>query len=233
MTTATIPGADVRLRNAVVRALDWDPELNASEIGVSAVDGVVTLTGFVDSYAGKLAAERAAKRVRGVRAVANDLMVRLRIARSDTDIAHDVAKALALTPALADTVQAAVHQGRITLTGMVEWWYQKELAETIVRHLRGVLAINNYITVQPHAAQQDLRRRITRALHCHADFDARHLTVMTDNDVVTLSGTVASWTQREAAERAAACAPGVARVDNHIIVSPPAPSDADLLDEIC
>ncbi|HWV93353.1 MAG TPA: BON domain-containing protein, partial [Vicinamibacterales bacterium] len=115
MATVSITGTDIRLRGAVVRQLDWDPEVDASAIGVSADEGVVTLTGFVDSYADKLAAERVAKRVRGVRAVANDITVRLMVDRTDSDIAHDAAQALKLRPALADTVQVAVHRGHVTL----------------------------------------------------------------------------------------------------------------------
>ena len=114
MSTATITATDVRLRNAVVRQLDWDPEVDASAIGVAARDGVVTLTGFIDSYAGKLAAERVLKRVRGVRAVANDIRVRLLVERTDADIARDALLALRVVPALADTVVVTVHNGRVT-----------------------------------------------------------------------------------------------------------------------
>src|SRR3970040_624572 len=126
MTTASITQTDIRLRNAVVRQLDWDPEVDASEIGVTAKDGVVALTGFIDSYAAKLAAERVVKRVRGVCAVANDITVRLLVDRTDADIAHDAAQALKLIPALAGHVQVAVHAGRVTLTGTVEWLFQKQ-----------------------------------------------------------------------------------------------------------
>src|SRR5688572_28491447 len=106
MTTASITGTDVRLRNTVVRQLDWDPEVDASAIGVSASEGVVTLTGFIGTYTGKLAAERVAKRIRGVRAVANDIVVRLRVDSTDPEIAHDAMLCLKLRPALGDTVQA-------------------------------------------------------------------------------------------------------------------------------
>ena len=116
MSTATITDTDVRLRNAVVRQLDWDPEVDASAVGVAARDGVVTLTGFIDSYAGKLAAERVVKRVRGVRAVANDIKVRLVIEQTDADIARDTLLALKVVPVFADNVMATVHNGRVTLT---------------------------------------------------------------------------------------------------------------------
>src|SRR5512138_2815422 len=121
MSTATLSDADVRVRDSVMRQLEWDPQVEASAVGVAAKDGAVTLTGFIDSYAGKLAAERAAKRVRGVRAVADDLQVRLKIARADDEIAADAARALRLRSTLPESVQAAVHNGHVTLTGSVPW----------------------------------------------------------------------------------------------------------------
>jgi osmotically-inducible protein OsmY len=233
MTTASITGSDVRLRNTVVRQLDWDPEVDASAIGVSASEGVVTLTGFIDTYTGKLAAERVAKRVRGVRAVANDLVVRLRVDSTDPEIAHDAMHCLKLRPALGDTVQAMVHNGRVTLTGTVEWLYQKNQAEEAVRHIRGVAGVLNHIAVQPRTERRDVQKRIVRALHCDADLDARHIKVSIDDHLVTLTGTAGSWTQRETAERAAGSAPGIASVDNRIVVVPPESLECEPLDEIC
>jgi osmotically-inducible protein OsmY len=233
MTTESITHIDVRLRNSVVRQLDWDPEVDASAIGVAAKDGVVTLTGFIDSYAGKLAAERVAKRVRGVRAVANDITVRLRVERTDADIAHDAAQTLKLIPALADKVQAAVHSGHITLTGTVEWLYQRQQAENVVRPIHGVVGIFNHITVTPKTGQRDVQRRIVRALHRNADIDAQHITVTVDDDVVILRGTVGSWMQRDAVERAAGSAPGIRSVDNQIVVVPAEPHEFEPPDEIC
>ena len=125
MTTATLTGTDLRLRNFVVRELDWDPDVDAGAIGVTAKDGVVTLTGFVDTYAGKLAAERIAKRVRGVRAVANDITVRLTVDRTDADIAADAAAALKVQTTVPDNVQITVHHGHVGLTGTVEWFTRR------------------------------------------------------------------------------------------------------------
>ncbi len=150
VTTATLTEADVRVRDAVMRQLDWDPEVDASAVGVAAKNGTVTLTGFIDTYSGKLAAERAAKRVHGVRAVANDIEVRLRLERTDADIAQDAARALELHSMIPETVQAVVHNGHLTLTGKVEWLYQKESAERAVRHIRGVRGVLNHITVSAH-----------------------------------------------------------------------------------
>ena len=152
VTTATLTEADVRVRDAVMRQLDWDPEVDASAVGVAAKSGTVTLTGFIDTYSGKLAAERAAKRVHGVRAVANDIEVRLRLERTDADIALDAARALELCSMIPESVQAIVHNGHLTLTGKVEWLYQKESAERAVRHIRAVRSVLNHITVAPTAA---------------------------------------------------------------------------------
>lgn len=232
MSTLAITGTDVKLRNVVIRHLDWDPQLDASAIGVTAHDGVVTLTGFVGTYAEKLAAERAVKAIRGVRAVANDIVVRLMVDRSDDEIAHDAATALHTRQALADTVQAVVHRGHVTLTGDVEWLFQKDAAEALVRHIRGVVAVHNHIGVKARAQQRDVTRRIVRALHHHADVDARHIQVTVEGHHVTLTGTVTSWAEREAAERAAGAAPGVTQVENHLIVLP-LPLAEDDVDEIC
>lgn len=236
MTTANITRTDIRLRDSVVRQLDWSPEIDASAVGVAAKDGVVTLTGFVDSYTGKLGAERVVKQVRGVRAVANDIVVRLLVDRTDADIAHDAAQALELTPGLADNVQTVVHGGHVTLTGTVEWLFQKEQAENAVRHVRGLLSVNNHIAVNAKAGIRDVHRRIVRALHRNADVDSRHIDVSVSNDVVTLKGTARSWMQRDAAERAAGSAPGIRRVDNQISVEPWGAGEErewETVDEIC
>lgn len=232
MTTATLTGTDVRLRTFVVRELDWDNDVDASAIGVTAKNGVVTLTGFVDTYAGKLAAERIAKRVRGVRAVANDIIVRLTIERTDSDIAADAAAALKLQTTVADKVQLAVHRGHVGLTGNVEWFTQKEAAAAAVQHVPGVRGVVNYIEVAPKPAFRDVHRRIVAALHRNAEVDARNLRVEVNGDIVTLTGTVGSCLQRDAAERGAASAPGIRRVDNRVVVVP-GPTEEIEEEEIC
>ena len=220
MATATLTQDDRRVRDAVMRQLEWDPEVDASEVGVAAKHGTVTLSGFIDTYAGKLAAERAAKHVRGVRAVANDIEVRLRLERTDADIALDAARAMEIHSMIPEAVQAAVHNGHVTLTGKVEWLYQKDSAERVVRHIRGVRAVLNHITVAPKAEVRDVHRRILKALHHHSNVDARYITVSVSGNTATLTGTVDSWMQRDAAERAAASAPGVGYVDNQLEVRP-------------
>jgi osmotically-inducible protein OsmY len=212
-----------------MRQLDWDPEVDASAVGIAAKNGTVTLTGYINSYSGKLAAERAAKRVRGVRAVANDIEVRLKLARVDSDIAADVVHALELRSMIPDGVQAALHNGHVTLTGKVNWVFQKRDAEKAVRHIRGVRDVVNYIVVAPRAAERDVRHRIVEALHRNANLDARHITITVAGDKAILTGTVGSWLQRESAERAAADAPGISQVENRIAVE----SRLGDMDEIC
>lgn len=147
MSTGMLDQTDVLVRDAVMLQLQWDAEVDASAIGVTAQDGVVTLTGYIDTYAGKLAAERAAKRALGVRGVANDLQVRLRLERTDTDIARDAVRALEHASVLPEPVQAVVHSGHITLTGTVSSPFQRAAAEETVRHVRGVRRVVNRIQV--------------------------------------------------------------------------------------
>jgi osmotically-inducible protein OsmY len=213
--------------------LEWDPEVDASAIGVAASHGSITLTGYVDSYAGKLAAERSAQRLRGVRAVANDIEVRLRLERTDSDIAQDAVRALELRDSVPASVQVSVRNGHINLTGKVNWLFQSQDAERVVRHIRGVRHVLNHIVVAPHDAVRDVRRRIVRALHENADVDARHITVTVSGGTATLTGVAETWLQRESAERAAASAPGISHVDNRIVVEPSFESAVDSADEIC
>ena len=230
MTTASLTQTDIRVRDAVLRALEWDPAVDASAIGVSAQGGAVTLTGYIDSYAGKLGAERVAKRVRGVRAVANDIEVRLKLERTDSDIAADVVRALELRSTIPSGVQAAVHAGHVTLTGKAAWLYQKSDAEKAVRHVRGVRNVIDRITVAPRPVERDIQHRIAEALHRNANVDSRRIAVSVDGGTAILTGHAASWLQREAAERAAAAAPGIMQVDNRMVVDPPA---LEIAEEIC
>lgn len=231
MATAGLTDTDIRVRDAVLRQLEWDPEVNATEIGVSAKHGTVALTGFIDTYAGKLAAERAAKRVKGVRAVANDIEVRLKLERTDADIAADAARALELRSSVPDSVQATVRNGHVTLTGRVAWPYQMREAEKAIRHIRSVRGIANHITLDARGLERDVRHRIVQALHRNVNIDANHIAVTITGDTAVLTGTVGSWLQRESAERAAADAPGIVHVDNRIVVEPP--SMDEVPDELC
>jgi len=232
MSTVALTKTDITIRDAVVRQLEWDPEVDADAIGVAAHEGAVTLTGFIGSYAGKLAAERAAKRIRGVRAVANDIQVRLRLAHSDEQIAHDAARALAVYATLPKTVQATVHNGHVTLTGQVPWLFHRMAAALAIRPIAGVVDIVNRIEVVPDSTIRDVRHRITKALHRIADVNAKRVTVTVHGTAATLEGAVATWAQRDAAQDAAEAAPGLSVVHNLITVKP---NDVDTedSDEIC
>jgi osmotically-inducible protein OsmY len=216
MATITLTDTDLRLRNSVVKQLDWDPEVDASGIGVAAKEGVVTLTGSVSTYADKLAAERVAKTVRGVRGVANDLEVRLRVEFTDAEIAAEAVRALTLRHNVPPEVQVAVHDGYVTLTGTVTWLFQSQQAEKAVRHVKGARGVFNHITVRAVSTARDVRHRIVEALHRNADLDARHIEVAVEGNVATLRGAVSSYAQYETAARACAAAPGITRVDNRL-----------------
>jgi osmotically-inducible protein OsmY len=215
---AAAPPTDAALRDTVARHLEWDPEVDARAIAVTAQGNAVTLTGFINSYAGKLAAERVAKRVRGVRAVANDIHVRLRLARADDDIASDAARELAARTELPESVQAVVRHGHVTLTGTVPSLFHRTSAERAVRHIKGTVDLTNRIVVVAETSPGDVVHRISEALHRIADVDARHINVVITGDTAMLSGHVASWAQRDAAEMAAAGAPGICHIQNRIEV---------------
>jgi osmotically-inducible protein OsmY len=234
MTTATLTQPDVQLRDAVMRQLEWDSQVDASAVGVAAKKGVVTLTGFIDTYAGKLAAERAAKRVRGVRGVANDIQVRLRLERTDADIAADAVRALDLRGTLPATIQVAVHNGHVTLTGVVVTLFQREIAEKAVRHVPGIKGVMNRIQVPQPSTVHGVRQSIVAALHREADIDARGIKVTLSGHTVTLEGKVRTWHEHDSAERAAMHAPGVLVVSNRLEVGDPSQmlGDADE-GEIC
>jgi osmotically-inducible protein OsmY len=214
---------DRELQRHVEDALGWEPSFDAADIGVSVDDGVVTLRGDVATYTAKSAAERVALAVYGVKAVANDLNVRLTgpYQRTDSDIAHAAVNALQWNTVVpTNRVSVAVSNGWITLKGNLDWQYQKDAAARAVRDLTGVRGVNNSIVVQPQVKSLDVRDKIEAAFKRSAEIDARRIAVTAQDGKVILSGNVRSWAERQEAERAAWAAPGVTQVDDRLSIMP-------------
>ncbi len=221
MAVAIETRTDAQIQSDVLAELKWDARVMPNEIGVTVKDGVVTLTGWVDSYTKRWVAEEASHRVRGVKAVANDIEVRLSSGaeRNDTDIAAAAARALewdAFVPV--DKIDVTVSKGWVTLKGEVEWQYQKQDAERAVGRLAGVKGVTNLIIVKPRLTPSELKAKIEQALVRSAELDAKRITVDVVGSKVTLKGTVRSWAEKQEAERQAWLAPGVTSVDNRITI---------------
>jgi osmotically-inducible protein OsmY len=215
--------SDSEIERNVKDELEWDPDLDASDIAVSVKNGVATLAGFVKSFTDKYEAEAAAKRVAGVIGVANDLEVRLPSAdeRPDPDIARDAVAALkSHLPISYENLKVVVKNGWVTLEGKVEWQYQRSTAENAVRRIKGVKGVNNLVQLKPRAEPSEIKRKIEEAFRRNAEVDANRITVEANGSEVILKGAVRSWVEREEAERAAWSAPGVTKVEDRIVVSP-------------
>jgi osmotically-inducible protein OsmY len=208
------------LKNDVEQELTWEPRLNASEIGVAVKDGVVELTGFVDTYAAKVAAERAAMRVANIKALANEIRVKVPASgeRTDEEIARTAVNALNSYGSVFDGIKVEVDDGWITLRGAVEWQYQKRDAERAVRNISGVKGITDEIALKPTAIPADIKARIEEALKRNAAVHERRIAVEAHEGKVTLRGSVRTFAERMEAEEAAWAAPGVSRVEDLITV---------------
>ena len=212
---------DHEIKRDVESELEWDPELDATDIAVTVKGGVVALSGYVRSYADKYIAERVAKRVAGVHGVADDIEVRLPSSEkvADPEIARDAVAAIrAQLPYLADKIQVTVNQGWVTLEGDVEWNFERDRAQAAVRHLKGVKSVGNRIHVKPRVMPAEVKRKIEEAFRRNAEVDAQHITVEASGGELLLKGSVRTWAERQEAQRVAWSAPGVTKVVNQITV---------------
>ena len=211
---------DLELKTDVLAELRYEPGVEVTDIGVLVKDGAVTLNGFVTSYGERWDAVRATKRVAGVIAIADDMEVKLpnSVRRTDGEIAAAAANQInwSSTTILPEGIQVTVREGRITLEGEVEWWYQKSSAETAVQHLAGVKGVTNLITIKPKLSPANIETDIQSAFKRNALFDAKKIQVEASGNKVILRGTVRNYAEQEEAERVAWAAPGVYSVDNQI-----------------
>lgn len=213
--------SDSILQRDVQKELEWEPSVDHADIGVSVTDGVVALNGYVKSYAEKIAAERAAMRVEGVRALADEIKVRYASDRKTAD--HEVAKRIldiltydALIPE--EQIKVTVERGWVTLSGEVQWKYQSDEAARAAGQVSGVTGVSNKIAINNKASVSDIRQRIEEAFKRQAGLDADSVTIATNGHKVTLGGKVKAWHERSLAEQAAWAAPGVTQVEDRIII---------------
>lgn len=212
---------DSKIQQDVMTELGWEPSIDEAEIGVTVHDGVVTLSGYVKSFPEKSAAEHAASRVAGVKAIVEEMKVRFAgTPSSDVEIAKRIASIFEWDAAIPDSkIKVKVEHGWVTLSGKVAWNFQSVSARNAAGRVRGVLGVSNLIEVTQPASAADVRQKITAAFERQADLDAAAISVRTDGGTVTLSGHVKAWSERRVAERAAWAAPGVTKVDDQLLVA--------------
>jgi osmotically-inducible protein OsmY len=214
---------DSNLRGDVEKELEWDPRFDARDIGVAVKGGVVTLSGHVRSFAERWSAQNAAQSVGGVKAIANEIDVKLPATgqRSDTELAEMALNALRMNISVpAADIKLAVNEGWVTLSGQVGFWYQKQEAETTLRHIQGVKGISNDIRLRPSVSATDVKNHIEDAFRRHAQLDADKIRVKVADGIVTLEGEVQSWRERNDAEVAVWAAPGVTTVQDKLTIRP-------------
>lgn len=212
---------DKQLQQAVIDELDWEPSIDASQIGVTASNGVVTLSGHVPTYWEKRAADRAAERVKGVKAIAEEIEVQLRSEDrwADETIADRALQSLASDAAVPkDCITLMVEDGWVTLNGEVGWHYQKKAADHDAHNVAGVRGLTNKISIKPHVQSYAVREKIAKALARTAELDAAGVAIQTDNGTVTLTGKVPSWSERNLVEGAAWSAAGVTEVNDKLSI---------------
>lgn len=213
---------DVQIREDVLDELMWEPMLKPAEIGVAVTDGVVTLSGYVNDYSKKLAAEKAVKRVKGVKAVAEDIQVRLpfEMQKDDEEIAGEVVNALKWNTNIPDEkISIKVDNGWVTLDGELEWQFQRDAALAAVRDLVGINGVINLLKLKPVLSASIIKSNIRKALERNADLEADKITIDTSDSTVTINGKVHSWSEKSEAERAIWATPGVAKVINHLEIN--------------
>lgn len=214
---------DLEIQQDVINELKWQPFLKSANIGVAVKNGVVTLSGNVDNYSQKIGAEKAARKVTGVRAIAEDIQIGVSPAleKTDVDIAESVVNALKWHAAVPEErIKVKVENGIVTLEGEVEWEYQRSSTQRAVNRLLGVRNVVNLINIKPRVTAFDVRTKILDALRRTATTDAERVSIEVDGSKIILNGKVRSFTEKEDVEDAAWCAPGVSRVESHLEVEP-------------
>lgn len=213
---------DSQLQHDVMAELEYEPSVDHADVGVAVNDGVVTLSGFVTSYPEKLAAEKAARRVAGVKAIAEEIKVRFASdpKTADHEIAKRIVDMFAWNVSIPDDkIEVKVEHGYVTLTGTVDWFYQSDEARKVAGRITGVTGVSNLLEIKKLPSRSDVKDRIMNAFKRQADLDAASVTVMTDGGKVTLGGRVKAWHERQIAERAAWAAPGVTKVEDNIVIA--------------
>ena len=215
--------SDAQLKKDVEAELEWEPSVNATQVGVAVKDGVVTLSGHLDTFLEKHEAEKVVQRVTGVRAVAVEIEVKLAAgdARSDSEIAHAVETAFNWNSSVpAERIKVKVEKGWVTLSGEVDWEFQRAAAANLVRPMIGVVGVNNGVVLKPRTTPDNIAKLIRNALTRQAEREAKGIEVNVNGSTAVLRGSVHSLAERLAAQGAAWSAPGITQVDNELHISP-------------